>query len=132
MPDRGGQPLQQIAALAHMGLRFSVDDFGTGYSSLGRLHELPVDSLKIDRSFTRRIADLNGSFPTVEAIIVLAHTFGMKVVAEGVEDERQLQLLRNLGCDRVQGLLFGKPLTSEAATSYLRELHATALQQVVA
>ena len=132
MPDKGGQPLQQIAALAQMGIRFSVDDFGTGYSSLGRLHELPVDSLKIDRSFTRRMTDLQGTFPTVEAILALAHTLGMGVVAEGVEEERQLELLRRLGCDRVQGLFFSPPLSREAATSYLRRLQAPSLQHVVA
>ena len=103
-----------------MGIRFSVDDFGTGYSSLGRLHQLPVSSLKIDRSFIRRIAEVNGTYPTVEAIIVMAHTFGMKVVAEGVETEEQVRLLQALQCDRVQGFLFSRPLSRDAATALLR------------
>ena len=119
MPDRGGDAPHQIATLARMGIRFSVDDFGTGYSSLGRLHQLPVESLKIDCSFTRRIAEFNGTYPTVEAIIALAHTFGMKVVAEGVENEEQLRLLKGLGCDRVQGFLFSRPLPAPAATELL-------------
>ncbi len=120
MTDRGGDALHQIATLAKMGIRFSVDDFGTGYSSLGRLHQLPVDSLKIDRSFIRRIAERNGTYPTVEAIIVMAHTFGMKVVAEGVETEEQVRLLQALDCDRVQGFLFSRPLSRDAATELLR------------
>ncbi len=120
MTDRGGDALHQIATLARMGIQFSVDDFGTGYSSLGRLHQLPVSSLKIDRSFIRRIAEVNGTYPTVQAIIVMAHTFGMKVVAEGVETEEQVRLLRALQCDRVQGFLFSRPLCREAATALLR------------
>lgn len=132
MPDRRSDAVQQIATLARMGIRFSVDDFGTGYSSLGRLHQLPVESLKIDQSFTRRIAELNGTFPTVEAIIVLAHTFGMKVVAEGVETDEQLTLLKSLGCDRVQGYLFSRPLTAEATTSLLRSLEEDSIQESVA
>jgi EAL domain-containing protein (putative c-di-GMP-specific phosphodiesterase class I) len=132
MPDRRSDAVQQIATLARMGIRFSVDDFGTGYSSLGRLHQLPVESLKIDQSFTRRIAELNGTFPTVEAIIVLAHTFRMKVVAEGVETEEQLTLLKSLGCDRVQGYLFSRPLSAEAATELLRTVEEETAQQSVA
>lgn len=95
-----------------------------GYSSLGRLHQLPVNALKIDRSFTQRIADHNGTYPTVEAIIALAHTFGMKVCAEGVETEEQLRLLRALHCDRVQGYLLSRPLTASAATKLLQNLTA--------
>ncbi len=120
MTDRGGNASQQIATLAEMGIRFSVDDFGTGYSSFGRLHQLPVNSLKIDRSFISRIAEVNGTYPTVEAIIVMAHTFGMKVVAEGVETQEQVRLLKALQCDRVQGFLFSTPLSRDAATALLR------------
>ncbi len=132
MPDRGGDAPHQIATLARMGIHFSVDDFGTGYSSLGRLHQLPVDSLKIDCSFTRRIAEFNGTYPTVEAIIALAHTFGMKVVAEGVEDEEQLRLLKGLGCDRVQGFLFSRPLAAAAATELLRAVETNSVCEGVA
>ena len=118
MSDRGDAPYQ-IAMLARMGIRFSVDDFGTGYSSLGRLHQLPVESLKIDRSFTRRIGERKGTYPTVRAIIALAHTFGMKVVAEGVETEEQLRILRALECDRVQGYLFSRPLPADQVQVFL-------------
>lgn len=132
MPEPGGDAPHQIATLARMGIRFSVDDFGTGYSSLGRLHQLPVDSLKIDRSFTRRIAEFNGTYPTVEAIISLAHTFGMKVVAEGVEDLEQLRLLRALGCDRVQGFLFSQPLPAKETTEFLQSVEDSAAREIVA
>jgi diguanylate cyclase (GGDEF)-like protein len=132
MPEHGGGAPHQIATLSRMGIRFSIDDFGKGYSSLGRLHQLPVESLKIDQAFVRRITDMNGTFPTVEAIIVLAHTFGMKVVAEGVETEAQLKLLRSLGCDRVQGFLFSRPLAADAATNFLREMQEESICQSVA
>ncbi len=132
MPDRGGDAPHQIATLARLGVRFSVDDFGTGYSSLGRLHQLPVDSLKIDCTFTRRIAEFNGTYPTVEAIISLAHTFGMKVVAEGVEDKEQLRLLKALGCDRVQGFLFSKPLPAALASEFLASVEDSAVREGVA
>ncbi len=132
MPDRSGDAPHQIATLARMGIRFAVDDFGTGYSSLGRLHQLPVDSLKIDQSFTRRIAEHNGTYPTVEAIMALAHTFGMKVCAEGVETEEQLRLLRALRCDRVQGFLLSKPLSAAQATEWLRMTTAEAGTESVA
>ena len=118
MSDRGDAP-HQIAMLARSGIRFSVDDFGTGYSSLGRLHQLPVESLKIDCSFTRRIAERKGTYPTVRAIVALAHTFGMKVVAEGVETEEQLRMLRSLECDRVQGFLFSRPLPASDIVPFL-------------
>lgn len=118
MPDRSAAA-DQIALLARMGVRFSVDDFGTGYSSLGRLHQLPVQALKIDSSFIRAIGERKGTYPTVRAIIALAHTFGLQVVAEGVETEEQLRILAGLHCDRVQGFLFSKPLPAEQVRSFL-------------
>ncbi len=132
MPDRSGDTPYQIATLARMGIRFALDDFGKGYSSLGRLHQLPVDALKIDGSFTKRIADFNGTYPTVKAIVALAHTFGMKVVAEGVENEEQLRTLRSLGCDRVQGFLFSRPLPLEEVTEFLQAMEDCAPREVVA
>ncbi len=131
MSDRGDAP-HQIAMLARMGLRFSVDDFGTGYSSLGRLHQLPVESLKIDCSFTRRIAERKGTYPTVRAIVALAHTFGMKVVAEGVETEEQLRILRSLNCDRVQGYLFSRPVPADQLTSFLHSAALAVVEEAVA
>jgi diguanylate cyclase (GGDEF)-like protein/PAS domain S-box-containing protein len=121
MPETG-HAFDQIEVLARMGIRFSVDDFGTGYSSLGRLHQLPVDSLKIDQSFIERIAETKGTYPIVQAIISLAHSLGMKVIAEGVENDEQMSQLRLLGCDRIQGFFFKRPLPAAQATEYLRSM----------
>ncbi len=121
MPETG-HAFDQIDVLARMGIRFSVDDFGTGFSSLGRLHQLPVDALKIDQSFIERIAEPRGTYPIVQAIISLAHSLGMKVIAEGVEDEEQMSQLRKLGCDRIQGFLFKPPLPALQATEYLQSM----------
>ena len=127
MPDRGGAALHQINTLAQMRVHFSVHDIGTGYSSLGRLHQLPVDSLKIDSLFTRRIADENGTYPTIEAIIALAHTFGMKVCAEGVENETQLRMLTTLRCDRMQGFFLSRPLNAAKVSSFVQELEGAVM-----
>ena len=105
-----GQVARQISTLARLGIHFAVDDFGTGYSSLAHLHQLPVQTLKVDRSFVERINDANGTGAIVQAIIVLAHSLGLTVVAEGVEREEQLQRLWQLDCDRVQGYYFARPL----------------------
>ena len=111
---------RQIETLARLGIHFSVDDFGTGYSSLGHLHQLPVQTLKIDRSFIERICEPNGTYSIVQAIIFLAHSLGMLVVAEGVEREDQLERLRQLECDRVQGFLFAPPLPADTIVTLLR------------
>ncbi len=131
MPDKGDAP-HQIAMLARLGLQFSIDDFGTGYSSLGRLHELPVEQLKIDRSFIERIAEPRGTYPIVQAMITLAHNLGMKVVAEGVETSEQLRSLQALGCDRLQGYLFSPPLPARQATELLAKRAQAALAEEVA
>ena len=119
---------RQITLLAGMGVEFSVDDFGTGYSSLAHLHELPVQTLKIDRSFISRLCDLNGTYSIVQAIIFLAHSLKMKVVAEGVETEDQLDCLRRLDCDLIQGYLFSRPLIAKDAATLLRRPMASAVQ----
>jgi diguanylate cyclase (GGDEF)-like protein/PAS domain S-box-containing protein len=109
-----GQVARQIDALARMGVHFSVDDFGTGYSSLAHLHQLPVQTLKIDRTFVERINDPNGTYAIVQAIIFLAHSLGLIVVAEGVEREDQLNRLWQLECDRVQGYHLAPPMPAAA------------------
>ena len=112
---------RQIATLAGLGIEFSVDDFGTGYSSLAHLHKLPVQALKIDRSFIEKICDPQGTYSIVQAIIFLAHSLRMKVVAEGVEREDQLDILRRLDCDLIQGFFFSRPLSAADAAFLLRK-----------
>jgi EAL domain-containing protein (putative c-di-GMP-specific phosphodiesterase class I) len=101
-----------IECLRHLrlaGLGVSLDDFGTGYASLVHLRDLPADVLKIDRSFIAGLAENSESTKIVRAIVSLAHNLGRKVVAEGVETEKQLQFLERLGCDWGQGYLLGRP-----------------------
>jgi EAL domain-containing protein (putative c-di-GMP-specific phosphodiesterase class I) len=104
-----------------MNIRLELDDFGTGYSSLSYLQRLPFDSLKIDRSFIRELGAGDGSLDIVKAILDMAHSLRLGVIAEGVETEEQLLSLRELGCDSVQGFLFSKPLSAEAAEKLYRE-----------
>ncbi len=93
-----------------LGVKLSLDDFGTGYSSLSYLQNHPVDRIKIDRSFVARLGEGDAAAPIVQAITALARSLGMRTVAEGVETKEQFQQLRLLGCDDVQGYLFGRPM----------------------
>jgi EAL domain-containing protein (putative c-di-GMP-specific phosphodiesterase class I) len=97
------------------GVRVSLDDFGTGYSSFSNLHQLPYDTLKIDRSFVSRIGDAGENSEIIHAIIVLAHNLRMDVVAEGVETVGQADRLRNMWCEYAQGYFFAKPMEADAA-----------------
>jgi diguanylate cyclase (GGDEF)-like protein len=113
--------VEQIELLRRMGLRFAIDDFGTGYSSLSHLQNLPVDCVKIDRSFIKDLAPGTGGCTTlVRGIIALAHNLGLQVVAEGVETEQQLALLNTLGCDINQGFFLHRPMSVEALEELLR------------
>ncbi len=109
-----------IARLQTLGVALHIDDFGTGYSSLSYLQHLPTDTLKIDRSFVDRLGR-GREGELVRTIIVMAHSLGLKVVAEGVETEAQLELLTSFGCDYAQGYLFSKPLTAEDAGLFIAE-----------
>ncbi|WP_212733207.1 putative bifunctional diguanylate cyclase/phosphodiesterase [Terriglobus roseus] len=100
--------LGEMEKLSSSGLEFSIDDFGTGYSSLGRLQQMPISTLKIDRSFVTGITPATSLM--VAAIISLAHALGMKVIAEGVEFPEELNVLRDLKCDLIQGYIFSRPL----------------------
>jgi EAL domain-containing protein (putative c-di-GMP-specific phosphodiesterase class I) len=97
-----------LAHLRSLGLGVSIDDFGTGYSSLARLEAIPATEIKIDRSL---IQDMSRSRPVIARAIARAHELGMRVVAEGVETERQMAQARDLGCDRAQGFLLSRPRT---------------------
>ena len=103
---------QKLQAVRDMGVRVALDDFGTGYSSLSYIARLPIHSLKIDRSFIIEMGSNVQSKNIVTMIIQLAHTLGLEVVAEGVDNESQVSILRALGCDQMQGYLMSKPLPS--------------------
>ena len=102
-----------LEKLRALGVELSIDDFGTGYSSLSYLHRLPIDTLKIDRSFVSRMAENNENKEIVRTIILLARTLGMGVIAEGVETREQAELLRELECECVQGFLISKPINAD-------------------
>jgi len=115
--------IQTMLCLKAMGVKISIDDFGTGYSSLAYLKRLPVDVLKIDRSFVHDIAGSADGAALVEAIVSLAHGLRMGVIAEGVETLEQLDYLRGCGCDQVQGFIYGRPLPVDLLEPLLRARH---------
>jgi EAL domain-containing protein (putative c-di-GMP-specific phosphodiesterase class I) len=101
--------VQVLTALRKIGLKIAIDDFGTGYSSLGALRYLPVDTLKIDRSFVTDLAHDRASSDLTRRTLQLAADFHLHTVAEGVEEVSQLEILRDFGCDAAQGFLFARP-----------------------
>lgn len=106
-----------------LGLRLSIDDFGTGYSSLSYLQKLPVDELKIDKSFVKHMDTNDNDAKIVRSIIELAHNLGVKVIAEGVETRQTLDILKSINCDLAQGYLMSKPLPVDELNNWLRESH---------
>jgi EAL domain-containing protein (putative c-di-GMP-specific phosphodiesterase class I) len=115
-PDRTQHILKRLSAV---GFQLAIDDFGTGYSSLAYLGRLPVDEIKIDRSFVLKMSTSDGDRTIVRASIDLAHKFGKRVVAEGVEDTTTLHLLEEMGCDQAQGYLISRPLPAELLARWL-------------
>src|SRR5579864_2685983 len=115
------ESLGVLNGLKELGVRIAIDDFGTGYSSLSYLRNFPIDTLKIDASFIRSLTDDSGSLEIASAVIALAHSLDIRVVAEGVETEAQWRLLRDQGCDEVQGFFFSLPLPGESCGHLLVE-----------
>lgn len=113
------EQMQLILALHDAGFSIAIDDFGTGYSSLSQLSSLPASTLKIDRAFVSKIMPDTAHEPVIEAILALAHSLGLSVVAEGVESQAQRDFLKAKGCDVAQGFWYAKPLSEEAVRSLL-------------
>ena len=112
-----------LSALKTMGVQLSIDDFGTGYSSLSYLQRLPINMVKIDQSFIHEILTQAHPAPIVRAIIAMAHSLNLLVLAEGVEQEAQRTLLLEQGCDQAQGYLFGRPMPADEFASLLPPVH---------
>ncbi len=105
--------IEMMNELRAMGVSLSIDDFGTGYSSMGYLQKFPINYLKIDQSFIKELFEESGSAEIIKAMIQLGHTFGLKVVAEGVEAEQILSFIRSEKCDYYQGYFYSKPLEAD-------------------
>jgi EAL domain-containing protein (putative c-di-GMP-specific phosphodiesterase class I) len=117
---RPEQAALKLQALDRLGIRLSIDDFGTGYSSLGHLKRFPIRTLKIDQSFIQDITTDPNDAAITQAIIALAESLQLKVIAEGVETREQLNLLRRYHCDEMQGYLFARPLPPGELLALLR------------
>jgi EAL domain-containing protein (putative c-di-GMP-specific phosphodiesterase class I) len=111
-----------------IGVNVSIDDFGSGYSSLSYLHYFPIDTLKIDQSFIRSLSTHPGSIVLVKSIVGLAQNLGMTVIAEGVESAHDASLLRELGCEYIQGYFFSKPLPFDGAIKFVQSWQAPSLE----
>lgn len=111
-----------LATLKQAGISTSLDDFGAGYSSLSYLVRLPIDTLKIDKSFVRALVDSEKASAVIRGIVGLARSLGMKTIAEGVECQHQVDELKDAGCDAIQGYLISRPLTSEAFAEFIQRL----------
>jgi diguanylate cyclase (GGDEF)-like protein/PAS domain S-box-containing protein len=120
--DNTEQTVMTLNRLKAMKIRLEIDDFGTGYSSLSYLRRLPFDTLKIDRSFVNELGTGNDGLDIVKAIVEMAHSLKLEVIAEGVETEEQLCQLRGLGCKYVQGFMFSKPVKAEEAERLYRKV----------
>ena len=114
-PAQAAERLDRIAAL---GVRISIDDYGAGYSSLGYLHRLPINALKIDRLFVTDMRTGVHDAIIVRSTIALAHSFGLIVVAEGVEDAATQEMLEGMGCDQIQGYHLSVPLPAEQLSQF--------------
>jgi diguanylate cyclase (GGDEF)-like protein/PAS domain S-box-containing protein len=119
---------EKLLKFRDAGIQVAIDDFGTGYSSLAYLKKFDIDFLKIDQSFTQNLAPLSPDLAVCEAIVVMAHKLGLKVIAEGVETREQLDLLRQIGCDFGQGYFFARPMPDAQFEAFLRGPESTRFQ----
>lgn len=117
-PDGANHTLQELKAL---GVQLAIDDFGTGYSSLSRLKQLPLDRLKIDRVFVQEVNTRPDDAAITTAVIAMAESMGLRVIAEGVENEAQLGFLRDKQCDEIQGYYLSRPLPADQLTALLHQ-----------
>jgi diguanylate cyclase len=122
--------LTVLRSLKRLGISVALDDFGTGYSSLSYLRMFPFDKIKIDKSFIRGLENDPGARSIVSAILAMGRSLGMEVIAEGIETEQQLAIMRQLRCGEVQGFLLGKPMPGEAVFQYLEDIAQQKRQQL--
>lgn len=118
------QAARILSKLKQTGVQIALDDFGTGYSSLGYLHKFQIDTLKIDRSFVTELNKSEKALDIIKAVVGLAHTFKLNIVAEGIEEPSEIEILKQLGCEYGQGYYFGRPTYCEEALEELKEIYA--------
>ena len=115
-----GMVSRLLEELKRLGVSLYLDDFGTGYSSLNYLRQFPMDVIKIDRSFVNKMNEHNNSSGLIKTIILMGQELGMQVVAEGIETDRQMETIANMGCQFGQGYYISKPLKKDQVSDYLR------------
>jgi len=130
--DNTENAISLMHALKGLGIALSIDDFGTGYSSLSYLKRFPIDCLKIDRSFVTDLAKNTKDAAIVEAISALAHSLGIGLVAEGVEDANQARLLQGYGCTEMQGYFYSRPIDADHLVEMITRISASAITAKVA
>ena len=113
--------LDILNRISQLGIQISVDDYGTGYSSLAYLKRMPITELKIDRSFVMHMAETEADATIVQSTVAMAHSLGLRVVAEGVEDEKTWHLLANFKCDTAQGYYMSRPVSSQDLENWIRK-----------
>jgi EAL domain-containing protein (putative c-di-GMP-specific phosphodiesterase class I) len=127
--DRFDRIVENLRSIRDLGVSISLDDFGTGYSSLSYLHKLPVNTLKIDRSFLADIQPDRGALALIAGLTSLAHSLGKTVVIEGVETANQLDAIRLTGCDTAQGFLIGRPVPASSVTASISTVQGAHLDR---
>jgi len=115
------EALSVLSELGELGFRISLDDFGTGYSSLSYIRQLPIDAVKIDRSFIKELATSEDAHAITWTIIMMCQALGLEAVAEGVETKEQREVLIELGCNEAQGYLFGRPMPADRLERFLEK-----------